>query len=139
MDDPRSDVFLELIYDDPKVFEGQRGHNPPLQTTKPVFCYVGKRFPFEDQEFDYVICSQVLEHVVDVNNFTAEIMRVAKKGYIEFPTIYYDFLYDFPEHVTLLFLRDGIIFNTKKETKIQSSRLIAIFVLRKQKKRLLIF
>ena len=38
-----------------------------------------------------------------------EVCRVARGGYLEFPTVYYDYLYDFPEHVTGLLYRDGVI------------------------------
>jgi SAM-dependent methyltransferase len=42
--------------------------------------------PFKDKEFDYVICSHVLEHVPDPFKLKAEIERVGKAGYIELPT-----------------------------------------------------
>lgn len=45
-----------------------------------------KKLPFQDNEFDFLICSHVLEHVDDVISFSNEIKRVSKKGYIELPT-----------------------------------------------------
>ena len=45
-----------------------------------------KNLPFEDKEFDYVILSHVLEHVPNIFEFTKEVERVAKAGYIELPT-----------------------------------------------------
>src|SRR3954463_13003674 len=90
---PRSDVFLERVFDDPEVAKGQRGHTPPLETKKPVVHYHGGAFPFRDHEFEYVICSHVLEHVEDPDRFVAEITRIGKAGYLEFPTVYYDYLY----------------------------------------------
>ncbi|MBP2644656.1 MAG: hypothetical protein H6Q75_96, partial [Firmicutes bacterium] len=46
---------------------------------------------------------------------------VAGKGYIEFPIIYYDYLYDIPEHVTLLFWQNDIIrYMAKKDSGIQA-------------------
>lgn len=41
---------------------------------------VNKRFPFEDSCFDVVISNQVLEHVIDTDNFFREIYRILKKG-----------------------------------------------------------
>ena len=38
------------------------------------------RIPFEDSEFDYVISSQVLEHVIDYPGTFAEILRILKPG-----------------------------------------------------------
>jgi ubiquinone/menaquinone biosynthesis C-methylase UbiE len=41
---------------------------------------VNTRFPFEDSYFDEVISNQVLEHVIDTDNFFRETYRVLKKG-----------------------------------------------------------
>ena len=46
----------------------------------------GKRLPFEDNHFDFVIASHVLEHVEDYKFFINELERVSNKGYIELPT-----------------------------------------------------
>ena len=46
----------------------------------------GKRLPFEDNYFDFVIASHVLEHVEDYKFFINELERVSSKGYIELPT-----------------------------------------------------
>ncbi len=45
-----------------------------------------QKLPFKDKEFDYVILSHVLEHVSNINEFTKEVERIAKAGYIELPT-----------------------------------------------------
>ncbi len=58
----------------------------------------GEKLPFNDKEFDFVIASHVLEHVIDPNNFLKEISRVAKQGYIEVPTK----------------LEDNLVFENKK-------------------------
>ena len=46
----------------------------------------GKKLPFEDNYFDFVIASHVLEHVKDYKFFINELERVSNKGYIELPT-----------------------------------------------------
>ena len=48
--------------------------------------YPNQKLPFQDKEFDYVILSHVLEHVPNIYEFTKEVERVAKAGYIELPT-----------------------------------------------------
>ena len=48
--------------------------------------YPNQNLPFKDKEFDYVILSHVLEHVPNIFEFTKEVERVAKAGYIELPT-----------------------------------------------------
>jgi len=98
----RSDVFLEKSYSTKEEYIAQTGHVGELQTEKKIVFYEGNTFPFKDKEFDYVICSHVLEHVDNPDIFIREIQRVGKAGYIEFPTLYYDYIYNFPEHVMLL-------------------------------------
>jgi SAM-dependent methyltransferase len=48
--------------------------------------FPNQKLPFKDKEFDYVILSHVLEHVQNILEFTKEIERIAKAGYIELPT-----------------------------------------------------
>ncbi|MES2796048.1 MAG: methyltransferase domain-containing protein [Bacteroidota bacterium] len=113
----RSDVFLELQYDNEQERIAQSGYVGILQTQKQIVYYDGGRFPFEDKEFDYVICSHVLEHVNDADVFLREIQRVGKQGYLEFPTVYYDYIYNFPEHQLFLLEKDGIVnWMTKEES-----------------------
>ena len=58
----------------------------------------GKRLPFEDNHFDFIIASHVLEHVEDYKFFISELERVSSKGYIELPTK----------------LEDNLVFENKK-------------------------
>ncbi len=59
----------------------------------------GKRLPFKDNYFDFVIASHVLEHVEDYKFFINELERVSSKGYIELPTK----------------LEDNLVFENKKD------------------------
>ncbi len=111
---PRSDVFLEMAFPDETEEVMQRSGVPKMVTDKPVYYYDGDRFPFSDNEFDYVICSHVLEHVVDCEAFVAELQRVAGKGYLEFPTIYYDYIYNMPTHLNLLMMKNNVIYYLPK-------------------------
>ncbi len=107
---PRADIFLEYDFESVTTAEAQRGYAPPLKTSKPVVFYKGDRFPFGDQEFDYVICSHVIEHIQNVAKFVAELNRVGKAGYLEYPTIYYDYVYNFPEHRTFVKFKSGRLY-----------------------------
>jgi hypothetical protein len=99
----RSDVLLEKTFDEKEAVQ-QRGYAKELKTNKQVVFYAGGRFPFETNEFDYVICSHVLEHVPrhELNLFISELQRVAYKGYIEFPTAYYELINYQPVHLWLM-------------------------------------
>lgn len=46
----------------------------------------GKPFPFEDKEFDFVMCSNTLEDIRDPIHVCREIVRVGKAGMIEVPS-----------------------------------------------------
>lgn len=53
--------------------------------------------PFKDETFDRIICSEVIEHVDDVNQTCADLSRVLKTGgriAITFPTIFTEYIYD---------------------------------------------
>jgi hypothetical protein len=116
---PRSDVFLDMHFDDCGEESLQRSNTPALKTDKPFHYYDGTRFPFADNEFDYVICAHVLEHVVNVEEFVSELQRVAKKGYLEFPTIYYDYIYNMPTHINFVInKKETIYYMPKKETNL---------------------
>ena len=58
-----------------------------------------KDLPFNDNHFDFVISSHVMEHVKDLKYFIKELERISKKGYIELPTK----------------LEDNLVFENKKE------------------------
>ena len=106
---PRADVFLELRYAHPEDFTRQTGGAAGARPSRNVVFYDGSRFPFATGTFDYVICSHVIEHVHDVETFLAEMFRVAKAGYLEYPTILYEYLYNFDVHQQLLIMRDDTL------------------------------
>lgn len=66
--------------------------------------------PFKDKSFDFVFCSHVLEHVSDVALACAELMRVAKRGYIETPRKWTEFYAGHPSHRWLVDLIDGRLY-----------------------------
>lgn len=45
-----------------------------------------ERWPFDDDQFDFVVCSHTLEDVRDPVWVCAELIRVARAGYIEVPS-----------------------------------------------------
>ncbi len=101
----RSDAFLELSFGNDLERISQRGGVLAEVTLgqRPVHHYDGGRFPFSDGEFDYVICSHVIEHVADPQQFMQEIFRVGSgRGYLEYPLTTYEYLYDFEVHLQFL-------------------------------------
>ena len=49
-----------------------------------------KNLPFDDNQFDFIYASHVIEHVDDVSYFIKELQRISKQGYIELPSMLED-------------------------------------------------
>lgn len=124
----RSDVLLEKEFENEEEYAAQFGHSEKLVTDKKVVFYKGDVFPFKDKEFDYVICSHVLEHVENVPLFLSEVFRVAKRGYFEYPLAYYEYLYNFDVHLNLLKYNNGCMnYLVKAKTHLNEFRPIQDF------------
>ena len=67
--------------------------------------YDGKKIPFEDQFFDGIICTEVLEHVFNIDEVLKELNRVLKpngKAIITTPFMWeeHEMPYDFARYTT---------------------------------------
>lgn len=124
----RSNVLLEKRYEDSSEHLRQCGGVPASESDVRTVYYDGGIFPFDDNEFDYVICSHVIEHVEDVEMFCSEMFRVARSGYLEYPLIYYDYVFDIPEHVNVLMrVNDDLVYCKKADIFPQSLKPIQKF------------
>ena len=70
------------------------GREPELK--KPDIFYDGVSMLFDDNIFDFVICTQVLEHVQNPQSLLTEMVRVMKPG----ASIFISVPFVFPEHET---------------------------------------
>ena len=106
---PLSDVWLDYDFDDAER-KLQSGGAEPARGRICVF-YSGRRFPFRDHAFDYVIASHVIEHVAwdALPDFISEMQRVAKAGYIELPRWPYELFFDVNEHVSTGHVQDNML------------------------------
>lgn len=67
----------------------------------------GEQLPFKENEFDYVICNQVLEHVDYPETFVREQNRIARRGYIETPSLIGEQLFPKKSHKWVILDIDG--------------------------------
>ncbi len=72
-------------------------YDPFKSDGKPVVICDIHHLPFQNQGFDYVFCSHVLEHVDYPIQAANEIMRVGKRGYIETPHFLTDALFSWAD------------------------------------------
>lgn len=108
----RADVLLERYID--STHGGQRSGAAGARVDRPTFEADASAMPFADKVFDYAICSHVLEHVEQPAVVVAELVRVAKAGYIEVPEAASAKIVDFPSHLWWV-TRDGdtLVFTAK--------------------------
>ena len=93
----RADVLVDRFPDAEHLV--QRAGGAEARTPRALFDADAGDLPFGDKVFDYVICSHVLEHVLDPAAAMREMIRVAKAGYIEVPDVGSAKLLDFPSHL----------------------------------------
>ena len=110
----RSDVLLEKYFADETEHIRQCGGTPVARNDPRTVYYEGDEFPFSDGEFDYVICSHVIEHVDNVEKFFSEMFRVSNAGYLEYPLIYYEYVFDIPEHLNVFMKHEGVLVYARK-------------------------
>ena len=65
--------------------------------------------PFPDKSFDVVICLHVLEHVLDPARACEELMRVARRGFLETPRKWTEFYAGYPTHLWLVDDSTGVL------------------------------
>ncbi len=104
-----ADVIVDMDFGTGNVHRD--GGFVPLK--KNEFIYVSadiKDLPFQDKSFDFVICLHVLEHVEFPDKACKELMRVAKKGFIETPRKWTEYYAGHPTHRWLVDYHDNTIY-----------------------------
>jgi SAM-dependent methyltransferase len=109
----RSDVLLDRYVD--AGHAGQRSGAKAARITRPLFDADAAAMPFADQVFDHVVCSHVLEHVLDPGAVIDEMVRVARGGYIEVPEASSAKILDFASHLWWVRLDGDVLVFTAKE------------------------
>jgi len=92
----RSDVLADKFLSDNTERAGS------LIVDRPIVICDAHYLPFVDASFDYVFCSQILEHLEKPEQFFKEIARIGKRGYIETPNEIRERLFGWPFHKWLV-------------------------------------
>src|SRR3989449_11641579 len=83
--------LVDLLPDD----NSERGK--PLKVLgRPIIRGTVEALPFRSKSFDYVYACHVLEHTKDPATACNELMRIARAGYIETPSPFYEQGYNYP-------------------------------------------
>lgn len=108
----RSDVLVEKELED----NSDRCGDVKIYAHQQLVHADGEDMPFRDKEFDYAICNQVLEHVEHPDRFIRELARVARRGYIETPSLIGEFLFPKRAHRwVILDIDDKLLFFEKSK------------------------
>ena len=124
----RADILLEKNIN-PSI---ERSGSIAVRDKRPFVIGDAQYLPFKDLCFNYVIASQVAEHILNPMAFCKEIQRVASRGYIECPGLLGELLLGEPFHSWVV-LKKGksLLFKKKTENsgllRIISNILYAIF------------
>lgn len=108
----RADVIVDKFREDNQ----QRHSGEIIYDKNKIFIEADvEKLPFKDKVFDFVFCSHLLEHVQNPDKAILELVRVAKRGYIEVPNGIYDILKPFPPHLWYCDYRDNTLLFMQKE------------------------
>lgn len=107
---PRADILLE------KELEEHTGRSgkAAVRDGRPLIRGDAQYLPFKNKSFDYVIASQIAEHVPGPMALCEELQRVASRGYIECPGPVGERLLGEPFHLWIVKKKSGkLIFRRK--------------------------
>lgn len=81
----------------------------PLHFDRPLVVGDAQRLPFRSGAFDYVICSELINHVERPEEVLQELMRVAPAGYIDAASALSEKLGGFTYHRWFCKVEDGML------------------------------
>ncbi len=107
----RADVLLEREIE---ATEHRSGAVAVIPEGKKLVLGDATEMPFANNEFDYVIASHIAEHIDEPEKFCRELQRVAKRGYLETPDAFSEFIFNEPFHKWVVSNKNGVLTFTEK-------------------------
>jgi len=86
---PRANILCDLSL----RYDAERSDRPLKINGKPLIVCDIQHLPFRDKQFAFVNCTAVLEHTKRPSRAIEELRRVAKRGYVTFPTFLCEVMY----------------------------------------------
>lgn len=103
---PRANVVCDLTFGS----SSQRNGAPAAFRSDVAYVEAPcESLPFADGEFDFVYCTQVLEHVRDPQAACAELARVARRGFVETPSRLGELVNGNPTHRWIVDASEGTL------------------------------
>lgn len=107
----RADVLLEREIE---ASEHRSGALAVIPEGKKLVEGDATEMPFSNKEFDFVIASHIAEHIDEPEKFCSELQRVAKRGYLETPGAFSEFIFNEPFHKWVVSSKNGVLVFTEK-------------------------
>src|SRR5215469_1646476 len=106
--------FATHMVDAKPADNSERFGLPIPKSIRPLYHCSVEDMPFGDAEFDFVYCAHVLEHVSDPGRACRELMRIARRGYIECPRSWTEYVFSSERHRWLVDLEDNVLIFREK-------------------------
>lgn len=108
-------------------FETAERHFEPLIYDRSTVLAFIENLPFKDNAFNFIIASHVLEHSTNPDKFLLEIQRVARAGYIETPSAFFERICSYPMHRLEIEEEGGELVIYKKTAPVEDTYLNNLF------------
>lgn len=100
----RSDLLIDKYVADSTE---RPGRVAGLVVDRPLVIGDALQLPLKDKSVDFLIARNLLEHIIDVAQFAAELQRVSRRGYISTPSSVAEKLFGWDKHVWFVSKRAG--------------------------------
>jgi uncharacterized protein YbaR (Trm112 family) len=99
----------------------------PLVVDRPLVIADGSQLPLADRAVDCLIARNILEHIIDIEEFIDEMTRVAHSGYISTPSALAEKLFGWTKHVWFVSVKGEKLLFVAKQRPLYDPQLSSVF------------